>query len=111
MNVALDVNNTYQNFELEKDIFYFRVGERGLVSFHGKNFNIRKRLSSDELQELLAKEAFFKVNTDSYVNTKKIGSIHDGKVFFESRGTETKFTAVTKLRQFRLKEILARKQA
>ncbi|MFD0693743.1 LytTR family transcriptional regulator DNA-binding domain-containing protein [Paenibacillus sp. GCM10027628] len=105
MNVALDVTNTYEDFTLQKDIMYFRVGEHGLVSFHGKNYHIKKRLSTEQMTELMSDTSFFKVNTDCYVNTTKIINIQDGKVFFELKGAEPKFTTITKLRQHRLKEI------
>ncbi|MFC5447139.1 LytTR family transcriptional regulator DNA-binding domain-containing protein [Paenibacillus aestuarii] len=110
MNVALEINNTYENFELAKDIMYFRVGDRGLVSFHGKNYHIKKRLSSDQMNELISDNFFFKVNTDCYVNLKKIMRIQDGRVYFEVKGTESRYTTITKLRQYRLKEIWQQQQ-
>ncbi|UJF31885.1 hypothetical protein [Paenibacillus hexagrammi] len=106
MNVALNVRNTYEDFVLEKDIMFFRVGEHGLVSFHGKNYNIKKRMSSEEVSGLTENPKFFKVNTDCYANIAKISGIQDGKVYFEMKSGETKYTAITKLRQFRLKELL-----
>jgi hypothetical protein len=105
MNVALDAKNTYEDFILQKDIMYFRVGEHGLVSFHGKNFHIKKRMSTEQMLEITSDATFFKVNTDCYVNTRKIIQIQDGKVFFELTGAESKSATITKLRQYRLKEI------
>ncbi|SDN53055.1 transcriptional regulator, LytTR family [Paenibacillus sp. yr247] len=106
MNVALEVRNSYENFILVKDIMYFRVGEHGLVSFHGKNYHIKKRMSIEQIHEITTDSSFFKVNTDCYVNTRKIKQIKDGKVFFEIKGAESKFASITKLRQYRLKEIV-----
>ncbi|GFZ83175.1 hypothetical protein GCM10008018_31480 [Paenibacillus marchantiophytorum] len=106
MNVALESRNSYEDFVLEKDIMYFRVGEHGLVSFHGKNYHIKKRMSTEQIQEITSDNTFFKVNTDCYVNTRKILQIQDGKVFFEMKGAESKYASITKLRQHRLKEIL-----
>ncbi|NOV04189.1 LytTR family transcriptional regulator DNA-binding domain-containing protein [Paenibacillus planticolens] len=106
MNVALETRNSYENFVLESDIMYFRVGEHGLVSFHGKNFHIKKRMSTEQIIEITTGGAFFKVNTDCYVNTKKIVQIQEGKVFFEIKGADSKFISITKLRQHRLKDIL-----
>ncbi|CAH1214207.1 hypothetical protein PAECIP111891_04055 [Paenibacillus allorhizoplanae] len=113
MNVALEleVKNTYEDFILEKDIMYFRVGEHGLVSFHGKNYHVKKRLNTEEIQNITSDSSFFKVNTDSYVNTRKIQHIGDGKVFFEVRGSESKYTSITKLRQHKLKEIVLQQKA
>ncbi|OPH48478.1 hypothetical protein BC351_08395 [Paenibacillus ferrarius] len=106
MNVALETRNSYEDFVLEKDIMYFRVGEHGLVSFHGKNYHIKKRMSTDQIHEITSNSSFFKVNTDCYVNTRKIIQIQDGKVFFEVKGADSKFASITKLRQHRLKEIM-----
>jgi hypothetical protein len=111
MTVALETRNSYENFVLEKDIMYFRVGEHGLVSFHGKNFHIKKRMSTEQIIEITTGGAFFKVNTDCYVNTHKIVQIQDGKVFFEVKGADSKYTSVTKLRQYRLKEIVQQHKA
>lgn len=111
MSVALEVKNTYEDFILEKDIMYFRVGEHGLVSFHGKNYHIKKRMNTEQIQDMTSDNSFFKVNTDCYVNTRKIQHIQDGKVFFEVRGSESKFTSITKLRQHRLKELVQQLKA
>ncbi|MDD9269749.1 LytTR family transcriptional regulator DNA-binding domain-containing protein [Paenibacillus sp. GCM10023248] len=111
MTVALETRNSYEDFVLEKDIMYFRVGEHGLVSFHGKNFHIKKRMTTEEITEITTGGTFFKVNTDCYVNTKKIVQIQDGKVFFELKGADSKFTSITKLRQYRLKEIVQQHKA
>lgn len=111
MNVALEVQNTYEDFILEVDILYFRVGEHGLVSFHGKNYHIKKRLSTEQILNITSDAFFFKVNTDCYVNTRKIQHIQDSKVYFEVRGAESKFTSITKLRQHRLKEIIQQQKA
>lgn len=111
MSVALEVKNTYEDFILEKDIMYFRVGEHGLVSFHGKNYHIKKRLNTEEIQKMTSDSSFFKVNTDCYVNTRKIQHIGDGKVYFEVRGSDSKYTTITKLRQHRLKEIVMQHKA
>jgi hypothetical protein len=106
MNVALEARNSYEDFVLEKDIMYFRIGEHGLVSFHGKNYHIKKRMSTEQIQDITSDSSFFKVNTDCYVNTRKIILIQDGKVFFEIKGAESKLVSITKLRQHRLKEIM-----
>ncbi|OCT15019.1 hypothetical protein A8709_12935 [Paenibacillus pectinilyticus] len=110
MNVALEVYNTYEDFILEKDIMYFRIGEHGLVSFHGKNYHVKKRLNTEQIQNMTSDSVFFKVNTDCYVNTKKIQHIQDGKVYFEARISDSKFTTITKLRQHRLKEIVQQRK-
>jgi hypothetical protein len=106
MNVALENRSVYDNFVLEKDILYFRVGDHGMVSFHGKNFNVKKRMPTEQFTKLIADASFFKVNTDCYVNIKKVETIHEGKVCFHSQSSDSKHVMITKLRQSRLKEFL-----
>jgi hypothetical protein len=110
MNVALENRNTYDDFVLEKDILYFRVGDHGIVSFHGKNYNVKKRMSTDQFTKLISDAAFFKVNTDCYANIKKVDSIQEGKVCFHSNTPESKSVMITKLRQNRLKEFLSQRE-
>jgi hypothetical protein len=107
MNVALETMSTYEDFVLEKDILYFRVGDHGLVSFHGKNFNVKRRVATDQLNKMVVNSNFFKVNTDCYSNIRKIDLISDGKVFFNPRTPDTKSIVVTALRQPSLKELLS----
>lgn len=43
-----DVNkNVYEDFEIDQYILFFKVGVRsqGLVSFHGSNYSIKKRMT------------------------------------------------------------------
>ncbi|MBP1995660.1 LytTR family transcriptional regulator DNA-binding domain-containing protein [Paenibacillus eucommiae] len=106
MNVALENQNTYDEFVLEKDILYFRVGAHGLVSFHGKNFNVKRRLSTEQLDKMLSDSAFFKVNTDCYANLHKVEAVQDSRVCFDSKSPTSKSVSITKLRQGRLKGFL-----
>lgn len=106
MNVALENRNVYDEFVLEKDILYFRVGDRGNVCYHGKNFNLKKRVSTEEMNEQLSNPAFYKVNTDCYVNMAKIDRIQDGKVFFNFKHPDAKNVHITKLREINLKDLL-----
>src|ERR1700730_11788304 len=107
MNVALETRNLYEDFVLEKDILYYRTGHRGLVSFHGKSFNVRRRLSAEQLQKILSDGPFYKVNIDCYVNIMKIQAIKDSHVYFESYDPDdVKCVPVSRHKHFRLKELL-----
>ncbi|MNI71225.1 hypothetical protein D3C73_1270860 [compost metagenome] len=106
MNVALETRNIYDDFSIQQDILYFRVGDHGLVSFHGRNFNVKKRLSTDQMNQYMADSSFFKANTDCYVNLGKVESIQDGKVCFDLHDSNSKHVALTKLRESRLRELL-----
>lgn len=106
MNLAQESSNTYRDFDLEKDILFFKVGQRGLVSFHGKNFNVTKRMSSEQLQRIVKNTLFLKVNTECYANLQKIATVSKGKVLFETLSHLHKSVAITKLRQYALLEML-----
>ncbi|QGQ99854.1 hypothetical protein EHS13_35805 [Paenibacillus psychroresistens] len=106
MNAALEYRNVVEDFVLEKDILYYRTGSHGLVSFHGKNFNVRRRLSTEQLQKILAEGIFYKVNTDCYVNILKIETIKDSRVYFEYHNPDAKCVPVSRNKNFRLKELL-----
>ncbi len=106
MSLATESMNTYEEFQLEKDILFFRVGQHGLVSFHGRNFNIKKRISSDELIRMIEQPVFFKVNTDCYANLRKIEAVSDGQVYFSATDRIVKHVPITKLRQHNLQHIL-----
>ncbi|MEX2461646.1 MAG: LytTR family transcriptional regulator DNA-binding domain-containing protein [Paenibacillaceae bacterium] len=106
MNAALETRNMYEDFVLEKDILYFRTGHHGLVSFHGKNFNVRRKLSTEQLQKILVEDNFYKVNTDCYVNIMKVKTIQDNRVYFESLDLDAKSVPIDRLKHHRLKVLL-----
>lgn len=84
MNVALQEKNVYEDFEPRQDILYFKVGAHGLISFHGRNYNIKKRLSADERTRLLSDSAtFFRISSDCYVNVRNISVMGDHHLFFD----------------------------
>ena len=105
MNAALENRNVVEDFVLEKDILYYRIGSHGLVSFHGKNFNVRRRLSREQLQKIIAEGIFYKVNTDCYVNILKIETIKDSRVYFDSHNPDAKCVPVSRHKN-RLKELM-----
>lgn len=111
MNVALENRNIYEDFVMEKDILYFRVGDQGLVSFHGKNFNLKKRVSTEQMSKLVDDGVFFKANTDCYVNLKKVEGVKDNKVIFNQIDVDSKHVLITKLREIRLKGLLSGKES
>jgi hypothetical protein len=106
MNVTLETRNIYEDFVLEMDILYYRMGNHGLVSFHGKNFNVHRRLTQEQLQKMVTEGTFFKVNNDCFVNLTKINTIKDGRVYFESYSDDAKCVTVSKPKLHRLKELL-----
>jgi DNA-binding LytR/AlgR family response regulator len=107
MSLAREMKNVYEDFEIEKDILFFKVDARarGLVSFHGSNYNIKKRMTSDQLDKLIAHTKFVKVKSDCFVNIGKITSIENDNVYFGEELNEDKRLHVSKWKQFRLKHL------
>ncbi|MCQ6558491.1 hypothetical protein [Paenibacillus mendelii] len=107
MNVAPDNRNVYETMEIEKDILYFKIGKLGLVSFHGRNYNIKKKLSKEQLYHYIAGGQFAKVSSNCYVNVSKIISVKEGLVRFDCGRPETKYVHVSKWRQSHVKHLLS----
>jgi hypothetical protein len=107
MNAALETRNATEDFSfvLEQDILYFRTGHHGLVSFHGKNFNVKRRLSKEQLYQIISDGAFFKVNTDCFANLDKIKAIKDNRIYFEFNNPDSKTISISRLRHNRLKDL------
>lgn len=107
MSLADESKNVYEDFEIDQDILYFKVGARsqGLVIFHGSNYNIKKRMTSDQLSNLFAHTNFVKVKSDCFVNIGKITFIEDDNVYFGEKFNEDKRIPVSKWKQNRLKHL------
>ncbi|MFC5701115.1 LytTR family transcriptional regulator DNA-binding domain-containing protein [Cohnella faecalis] len=82
MNVALEEKNVYEDFEPRSDTLFFKVGSHGLISFHGRNYNIKKKLSAEERNRLLSDSNFYRVASDCYVNVGKISHIEEDGLHF-----------------------------
>ncbi|REE82752.1 LytTR family transcriptional regulator [Paenibacillus taihuensis] len=96
--VADDNRNVYENFEVEKDIYYFKVGKPGMVSFHGRNYNIKKNITTEQLNSYISSGRFIKVNGSCYVNKEKVLSFTDGFICFDHSASEAKQVHVSKWR-------------
>ncbi|NBD26018.1 hypothetical protein [Paenibacillus glycinis] len=108
MNViADDARSIYESFEVEKDIYYFKVGRLGLVSFHGRNYNIKKSITTEQLNSYITSGHFVKVSSNCYVNAGKVLSVTDGLICFDRGCSETKQIHVPKWRQHGVKNLLS----
>jgi len=107
MNLAMDTRNVYENFEVEKDILFFKVGRLGLVSFHGRNYNIKKRLTTDQLKAFMTSGLFVHVHSNYYVNLDKIVALEDGYLRFDMGGFESKQVQVSIWRQAHVKHLIS----
>lgn len=107
MGIAAENKNVYEDFEIEQDILFFKVGARaqGLVSFHGSNYNIKKRMTSEQLSTLFAHTNFVKIKSDCFVNIGKITAIEDDNVYFGENFNEDKRIHVSRWKQNRIKHL------
>ncbi len=109
MNVALQERNVYEDFDLEKDVLFFKIGTHGLVSFHGRNYNRKKRLSAQEIQELTGRKGYFQISSSCYINIGKIKSIASGTIYFGSASSEGKQLTVNKRQQVVIEQLVTHK--
>lgn len=91
--------NLYDDFEPQRDTLFFKLGSHGIISFHGRNYNIRKRMSAEERIRLIEHEAFFRLSSDCYVNVDKITEIADDHLIFGERHGGAKRLPVSKRKQ------------
>lgn len=98
--------NPYEELIVEQDVLFFKVGGPDLVCFHGRNFNLKRRLDPDRAALLRANPAFFKVGSDTYVNLKKISEIEDDRLYFGEKGPEAKTLPVSRRQQQAIRALL-----
>jgi hypothetical protein len=104
MNAALQEKNVYEDFEPRQDTLFFKVGAYGLISFHGRNFNIKKRLSAEERNRLITDTSTFcRVSSDCYVNLIKISVMSDDCLFF---GDSSKRISCSKRKQQMIRQLM-----
>jgi hypothetical protein len=78
--------DVYERFDPFADTLFFKTGARGVICFHGPNFNIRKRLTADERSRLLSSPIFVRVSSNCYINVKKVSDFDDAHVYFAGSG-------------------------
>ncbi|RAP75562.1 hypothetical protein [Paenibacillus montanisoli] len=105
--VADETRNIYENFEVEKDIYYFKIGRLGLASFHGRNYNIKKTITTEQLNSYITSGRFIKVSSNCYVNAEKVLSLTDGTISFDHSSSEAKQIHVPIWRAQSIKNLLS----
>lgn len=105
MSVALNERNVYENFDQESDVLYFKLGSQGLVSFHGRNYNRKKRLNAEELRTLTNERNYFQISSDCFINLSKIRSISDGTIYFGSPNSDCKRLHVNRRKQYAIEQV------
>ena len=97
----------YDDLALERDVLFFKVGGPGMVCFHGRNFNLRKRLSSDRIALLRSDPNFCLVAPDTYVNLRKVSEFDGDVLYFGEKGPEAKRLPVSLWRRSAIRERIA----
>lgn len=108
MNVALQERNVYENFDSESDVLYFKIGSQGLVSFHGRNYNRKKKMTAEEIQKLTGNRNYFPISSTCYINISKIKSIADGTIYFGAK-SDAKQLPVNRRKQFVIEKLVMEK--
>ncbi|MBD2844772.1 LytTR family transcriptional regulator DNA-binding domain-containing protein [Paenibacillus sp. IB182496] len=98
MGVALETKNVYE-FEVKTDILFFKVGAHHQVSFHGRHYHIKKRMSAEQLGKLIEESGFVKVKSDCYVNVAKVAEIGDDHLYFGSKRDDCKSIPLSRRKQ------------
>lgn len=111
MNLALSERNVYEDFDLESDVLYFKVGIQGLVSFHGRNYNIKKRMTAELITQLIGKSSFYQISSNCYINLGKIKSISGGTIYFGTDCSESKQLTVNRRKQYVIQQLFRQRSA
>lgn len=82
MNQNDKVVTEYHDFDPVTDAFFFKTGMQEQVIFHGRNYIIKKRMSSAELASLKSQPNFVRAASNLYVNVNKITNIDGNTLHF-----------------------------
>ncbi|MDT3425607.1 DNA-binding LytR/AlgR family response regulator [Paenibacillus forsythiae] len=105
-SILLEAGNVYEDFEVETNVLFFKVGNHDLVIFHGRNYNIKKRMSAEQLGRLLKSPSYFHVQGEVYVNLNKISSIEDDFIYFGEKGAYAKRVHIPRRKQEAIRQLL-----
>ncbi|HEY0828122.1 MAG TPA: LytTR family transcriptional regulator DNA-binding domain-containing protein [Bacilli bacterium] len=106
MNLTLAEKDIYEQFEPRKDSLYFKVGMRGLVSFHSSIYHLKMRMSDEQRSRLMTDDTFVQIAEDCYVNLTKITSIENDCLRFGDTPDSLSRVPVSKRKQQELRELL-----
>lgn len=110
MNVALQEKNVYEDFDPRTDTLFFKLGTNGVIIFHGRNYNIKRRMTADERNHLISDTiTFIRISSDCYVNLQKILSIEEDHLVFEEHFSIAKRLSCSKRVQTIIRQKLASK--
>ncbi|MCM3635211.1 MULTISPECIES: LytTR family transcriptional regulator DNA-binding domain-containing protein [Paenibacillus] len=107
LSVALNERTMFGDFDLEKEIIYFKIGSEGLVSLHAHNYSRRVQLSPSDLKRLTKSKGYYAISSNCYINLSRIRSIISGIVYFGNEQNSTKMLSVSKRTEQKIKQLLA----
>ncbi|MNM23811.1 hypothetical protein D3C81_342230 [compost metagenome] len=105
-SILLEARNVYEDFEVETDVLFFKVGDHDLVIFHGRNYNIKKRMSADQLNRLLQSSSYYHVQGGVYINLNKVTSVEDDCVYFGDKSWYAKRVRIPRRKQDHIRQLL-----
>lgn len=103
---AAPSRNVYEEFNPKLDAYYFKIGDYGLISFHGRNYTIKKRMSSADKAKLLSDSSFYRLASNFYVNLDKITHIENQALYFKDKISGDKCIPVSRRTQEQVRRIL-----
>ena len=88
--------DVYEDFDPKNEPLFFRIGSHGLISFHGSNYNIRKRLSAEQRLNLITCSDYVRIDANCYVNLVKIRKIDGDCICFGPEASGAKRLPVSR---------------
>lgn len=101
----------YEDFEPSEDTFFFKTGSGGVISFHGRNYNITKRLSAEQKLNLIRNSAFVRISSNCYVNVNKISCLEKDTIRFVEQVSGSKIISVPIWKKSTLQQRLSERHA
>ncbi|WP_438445303.1 hypothetical protein [Gorillibacterium sp. sgz5001074] len=111
MLAAPEHRDMYEDFEPCTDTFYFKIGNRGKISFHGPNYHITKQLTPEQRASLIRNAAFVRITSNCYVNVNKISSLEKDHIRFIEHSTGTKIISVPMWKKTTIQQRLSQTKA
>ncbi|MDF2921893.1 MAG: hypothetical protein K0R57_807 [Paenibacillaceae bacterium] len=110
MILASEHKDIYEDFQPDRDTFYFKLGSGGLISFHGRNYNIKKLLTAEQRESLIRNSAFLRITSNCYVNVDKISSVEKDCIRFIDHSAGSKMVSVPRWKKQSLHQRLSQRK-
>jgi hypothetical protein len=111
MILAQEQKDIYEDFEPGRDTFFFKIGSGGLISFHGRNYNIKKLMSAEQRESLIRNSSFLRISSNCYVNIDKISSVEKDHIRFIEHTVGSKVVSVPMWKKQSIHQRLSERKA